>query len=404
MKKKSYLYWGMTIVLSACGILLFYDTLFNDGGLLSIWRTLTRVLEPVIYGAAMAYLLAPVVNICDRMVDPDERIKNRAIVRGMSIALTWLMVLVALYGLFSVLLPELAMSVRMLFLNIENYYQTILGWVDHFMENYPELTPRVMDMLQGYYKDLLDTLNNEILPGMDTIVAITGGVWSVVSFFGDLLVGMCVSVYILARKETFAAHSRRTLYSFMTEERYALALRCIGEGNRIFSGFVRGKLVDSLIIGFLCFTGCFFMEMPYTPLVSVVVGVTNVIPFFGPFLGAIPSAILILLADPMKCLYFIIFILALQQFDGNILGPKILGKATGVTGFWVILAILVGGGFFGPLGMFLGVPVCACIKAAIGAVSEKKLRARGMADVDAFDAESTRKFLETMKNHQGGSQ
>ena len=148
--------------------------------------------------------------------------------------------------------------------------------------------------------------------------------------------------------------------------------------DRIFSGFVRGKLLDSLIIGILCFIFSSAFQFPYAPLVSVVVGVTNVIPFFGPFLGAIPSAFLILLASPIKCLYFVIFIIALQQFDGNILGPKILGDSTGLSSFWVIVAILVGGGLWGVPGMFLGVPIFACAYAGVRNFAAYRLRKKGL--------------------------
>ena len=143
--------------------------------------------------------------------------------------------------------------------------------------------------------------------------------------------------------------------------------------DHIFSGFVRGKLLDSLIIGILCFVGCTVLRMPYTPLVSVIVGVTNVIPFFGPFLGAIPSFFLILLVDPLKSLYFLAFVLALQQLDGNVIGPKILGDSTGLSSLWVIVAILVGGSFFGVAGMFFGVPVCACLYSLVTFLVNRRL-------------------------------
>ena len=172
--------------------------------------------------------------------------------------------------------------------------------------------------------------------------------------------------------------------------------------NRIFSGFVRGKLLDSLIIGILCFFFSSLFQFPYAPLVSVVVGVTNVIPFFGPFLGAIPSAFLILLDSPIKCLYFIIFILALQQFDGNILGPKILGDSTGISSFWVIVAILVGGGLFGVLGMFLGVPFFACIYAGIRSYSTYRLRKKGLPTATAAYA-SHEPVSETKPEKDSGS-
>lgn len=158
------------------------------------------------------------------------------------------------------------------------------------------------------------------------------------------------------------------------------SLPCGASGGwiHIFSGFVRGKLLDSLIIGILCFIGCSILKLPYTPLVSVVVGVTNVIPFFGPFLGAIPCALLILLVSPLKCLYFVIFIFLLQQLDGNVIGPKILGDSTGISSLWVIVAILVGGGFGGVLGMFLGVPIFACLQVLVRWLLNTRLEKRHM--------------------------
>ena len=163
------------------------------------------------------------------------------------------------------------------------------------------------------------------------------------------------------------------------------AVRGFRRVDYIFSGFVRGKLLDSLIIGILCFIGCSILNMPYTPLISVVVGVTNVIPFFGPFLGAIPSALLILLVSPLQCLYFVLFILLLQQLDGNVIGPKILGGSTGISSLWVIIAILIGGGFGGVLGMFLGVPVFACIHSAVSFLCESSLRKKGVTDDAIFE-------------------
>ena len=162
------------------------------------------------------------------------------------------------------------------------------------------------------------------------------------------------------------------------EEHVYWVLRGAAKVDSIFAGFVRGKLLDSIIIGVMCFVGCSILKFPYTPLVSVIVGVTNVIPFFGPFLGAIPSTFLILLVSPMQALYFVLFVLLLQQLDGNIIGPKILGDKTGLSSLWVIIAILVGGSFFGLAGMFFGVPVCACLYSFASFLTRRALKERGM--------------------------
>ena len=199
-----------------------------------------------------------------------------------------------------------------------------------------------------------------------------------VVFAKNLIIGIIISVYLLAMKEQSLARCCKLLYGVLSERAANLVMRGTRRTDEIFSGFVRGKLLDSLIIGILCFIGGSILNLPYTPLVSVVVGVTNIIPFFGPFLGAIPSAFLILLVSPKQCLIFIIFVIVLQQFDGNILGPKILGSATGISSFWVVVTILLGGGFFGVLGMFLGVPVFACLQELVKHLIDRRLTQRNM--------------------------
>ena len=381
MKNKTHLRWGLTITLSACAILLFYNTFFQDGVLLLFMKKLLHILKPVIYGLALAYLLAPIVNFFDRLLSSRDKTKAHAgLVRGGSILVTWFLVALLIYVLMNILIPELVSSVRTLAANFENYYNTVYSWAMRMMDDYPDASQWVLDRAGEYYKEL-DKLIKSIIPQAQQAVAfVSGGIWSVLMFFKDFLVGIIVSIYLLARKETFVLHSRKLLYSFTSEPHYFGILRGVATVDRIFSGFVRGKLLDSLIIGILCFLGVSIMNLPYAPLVSVIVGVTNIIPFFGPFLGAIPSAFLILLVNPLQCLYFIIFVFVLQQFDGNILGPKILGDSTGLSSFWVIVAILVGGGFAGVLGMFLGVPVFACIYSGATYLVRRRLAKKSAPD------------------------
>ena len=217
----------------------------------------------------------------------------------------------------------------------------------------------------------------DAVPG-ETYKGVISSILGVVVFAKNLIIGIIISVYLLAMKEQSLARCCKLLYGVLSERAANLVMRGTRRTDEIFSGFVRGKLLDSLIIGILCFIGGSILNLPYTPLVSVVVGVTNIIPFFGPFLGAIPSAFLILLVSPKQCLIFIIFVIVLQQFDGNILGPKILGSATGISSFWVVVTILLGGGFFGVLGMFLGVPVFACLQELVKHLIDRRLTQRNM--------------------------
>ena len=370
---------------------MFYDVFYKGGTLLGFFNKLTSTLAPVLYGFAMAYLLSPIVNWLERLIRlgwskwslTREKTLRRGWLRAVSILITWAIVSYAVYLLMSVLVPQLIDSITTLINNAESYYNQIYDWADNLLKKNPNISNWVRLNLERYYQDALSLLTEKILPGaQQMLTSVTGGVISsilgVVVFAKNLIIGIIISVYLLAMKEQSLARCCKLLYGVLSERAANLVMRGTRRTDEIFSGFVRGKLLDSLIIGILCFIGGSILNLPYTPLVSVVVGVTNIIPFFGPFLGAIPSAFLILLVSPKQCLIFIIFVIVLQQFDGNILGPKILGSATGISSFWVVVTILLGGGFFGVLGMFLGVPVFACLQELVKHLIDRRLTQRNM--------------------------
>ena len=380
-RKNNYISMGVTAFLTAAAILLLHDTFFGGKAVLALLETV----KPILYGAFIAYLLAPMVNFFEEHLFPlrpgRERKRAQAmLIRATGIALAWMVIVLFVYLLASVLLPELYKSVLQLIANADNYYRTISGWVIHLLETNPSVAEWASQQMANYFQDIDKWLTSGVLPQLQAVmVTVSGGVVSAVNFLLDLLVGVIASVYLLATKERCAAYGRKLVYSLFPREQVGLVLRGVRRADIIFSGFVRGKLLDSIIIGILCFVCCSILKFPYTPLVSVFVGVTNIIPFFGPFLGAIPSAFLILLVSPRQALYFLLFVLALQQLDGNVIGPKILGNTTGLSSLWVIIAILVGGGFFGVAGMFFGVPVCACLNSLINYFVEARLRKKGLS-------------------------
>lgn len=385
--------WALTAFITVCAILVFYDTFYQSGALGELLQKTTKILAPVLYGMALAYLLSSVVNRVEQMMLPGinklcARRQMAAVkagapwLRAVSILLTWSLVLLMLYLLMSVLVPQLIESVKTLIANAENYYNTIYGWGNELLKDNPKVALRLQQLLEDY-RESADGFLSGLVPKLENLVlsvtdGIWSGVWGVVNFAMDLVIGIIISVYLLATKEKSLARTYKGIYSLLREDRAAALIQGARKVDAIFSGFIRGKLLDSLIIGILCFIGCSILKMPYTPLISVVVGVTNVIPFFGPFLGAIPSIFLILLVNPLKAVYFALFVLALQQLDGNVIGPKILGDSTGISSFWVIVSILVGGGFFGVLGMFLAVPVFAALQTLAKYLVNRQLRRRGM--------------------------
>ena len=390
MKRTQYFKWGLTAFLTVCAVLVFYDTFYQGGTLQGFLSQLASILSPVLYGFAIAYLLTPVMSWLENNIAllwkrcfKKELKRPSGALRLISILLTEAAVLFLLYLLMSVLIPQLVDSVTTLINNAESYYRNVYRWADSLLDSDNEIAVWIASLITDRYSDGMVFLTEKILPWVQkAVVPLTNGIWSgirgAVGFAFDLIVGLIVSIYLMGMKEKSLARCCKAVYACLPEKKADAVMRGTRRVNAIFSGFVRGKLLDSLIIGILCFICCSLLKLPYTPLVSVVVGVTNIIPFFGPFLGAIPSAFLILLVSPKQCLIFVVFIIVLQQFDGNILGPKILGDATGISSFWVIVAILVGGGFGGVLGMFIGVPVFACVQELVKYLMDRRLRARNM--------------------------
>nr|MCR5420264.1 AI-2E family transporter [Lachnospiraceae bacterium] len=266
-----------------------------------------------------------------------------------------------------------------------SYVTSFSNWSDQFLVRYPQLR-EVLDM---YWENITDYAVKEILPKIQGLIStlsttVLGSMWGVVVFIFKLIIGIILSVYLLYNKELYAAQAKKITYSLFDEERANNLINNTRFANKTFGGFISGKIVDSFIIGLLCFIGTTILQMPYALLISVIVGVTNIIPFFGPYLGAIPSGFIILMINPVKCLWFLIFILVLQQIDGNIIGPKILGDSTGLSSFWVIFSITLFGGFFSVLGMFFGVPVFAIIYAAIKTFIDTRLERKNLPSDTAF--------------------
>ena len=395
-KANSYTQLGLAVFFTVSALLLFYDTFFGSRAGLELLGRFIEVAMPVLYGIGIAYLLAPVVDICEGLMfgsvaKGTRRKVPSGFARGTSLFVTWVIIGGMFYWLLSVLLPELYLSVIQLGSNVETYYDTINGWIQQLLKSSPEAESWVLSQMDSYYKTMTTWVKDTLIPQAQTIVgAVSGGIMSVYTFVQNVVVGSIVSIYILATKETLGAHARKVSYGIFSQKNIYWVLRGTRKVDAIFSGFIRGKILDSLIIGVLAFISCNLLGFPYVPLVSVIIGVTNVIPFFGPFLGAIPCFFLILLVSPMQSLYFLIFVIVLQQLDGNVIGPMILGDKTGLPGFFVIVAILIGGGFFGLAGMFFGVPVFACVYSFIRFWLETRLKAKELPlDTESYTGNHT---------------
>lgn len=291
--------------------------------------------------------------------------KSKKRIRGLAILLTLFVVIYLLYIFFSIVLKEIISSIQSIVLQFPIYIKNLEKWIDSTLSLNQEIESFANNMLDTYYVELNDWLNNSLLPQVNVIVKeVSLSLISVVKGLWNLIIGLIVSVYVLFSKEQFAGQSKKIIYAFFPKKKANEIISDIRYANKTFGAYVSGKIIDSIIIGFLCFFLMKLLKINYPILISVIIGITNVIPFFGPFIGAIPSILLILLINPFNGIKFLILIILLQTFDGNILGPKILGDSTGLSSFWVIFSITIFGAYFGVVGMAVGVPIFALIYAA----------------------------------------
>ena len=388
---KTYIYWGVTAVCVIAVCIVLNYVVRERQAFMGILRMVAGILAPITYGAVLAYLTAPVYNgareFCERTLRPstksEKKLKRAGKVYGTITSL--LLVCVVIFGLLRLLLPQIWESISGLNAALPTYIENLYMWIRKLLEDNPEFESMVLSNLTYVLTEFQDW-GRGFFTRMDAewvgtfISSLSSGVMTAVTQVMNALIGLIVMVYLLNIKELLAGQGKKIIYSLFPVKIANDIVSEIRFVHKVFGGFIIGKLVDSLIIGILCFLCLSFMDMPYYLLISVIVGVTNVIPFFGPFIGAIPSAFLVLLVIPMKCLYFLIFILLLQQFDGNILGPKILGDSTGLPSFWVLFSILLFGGLFGFVGMIIGVPTCAVIFDLISKAVRKSLKAKNLSE------------------------
>lgn len=333
------------------------------------------ILYPFIIGFAIAYLLNFILKFIEnRIISEKMKGKSPSKVRAISMLLTYLVAGTLCYLFIHFVWPELLESIIGLFNDIPNYVNNATIMINKLIEEF-NLTPASMEILESKWKELTDFIMNfmtDIIPVIgNTIMVVISSLWNIV-------LGIIVSIYLLKDKEKFFAISKKITYAVFNREHSYKILELTHRANKIFGKFLGGKILDSFIIAIITFVILTIFKMPYTLLVTVIVGVTNVIPFFGPFFGAIPSVILVRFVSPIKAFWLLIIILIIQQLDGNVIGPKILGDSIGVSAFWILFALLIAGKFLGLVGMLLGVPLFAFIYSIIKDVTEERLDKKGL--------------------------
>lgn len=380
---KNYLGIGIAAFLTFAACVLLFFVLFKFKEISAVIGRIIGILEPILIGIVIAYLLNPVMNFCEKrirnLLEKTEFTdkKKHTIARSASVGLAVIFGVAVVAAVFGLMIPQLITSIYGIAREMPGHVNDFSNWVLEMTKNNPSVEKAALEIVNTVADKLNSWFTSDLIIYVSKYLGyVTTGVISAVNTILNVVIGLIVAIYVLYSREVFAGQSKKLLYAVLKPEAANIVLTTVRKSNQIFGGFISGKILDSAIIGVLCFICLSIMDMPYTLLVSVIVGVTNVIPFFGPYIGAIPSALIILMVNPIQSLYFLIFILILQQIDGNIIGPTILGESTGLSAFWVVFAIMLGGGLFGIFGMIIGVPAFAVIYYIIKSFLDHILRKR----------------------------
>ena len=366
------------VFIVACAVILFYLSLSQLGIVLSKISGAIGIFEPFIMGFSIAYILNFVLKFFENKVISDSvckklglKSKSRRIV---SLLITYVTTFFVIYLFIMFVLPQLMESLIGLANDIPMYINETTRFINETLTNL-NLGKENMELINENFNKYIEYMikfASNLLPVLGTVVTrIASSIWNIV-------LGIIISMYLLIDKEKFCALTKKLVYAILPGYAAEKTIEITDRSNMTFGKFLVGKIVDSFIIGVLTFFILTICKMPYTILISVIVGITNIIPFFGPFIGAIPSFIIILFLSPIKAVWFLVIILVIQQLDGNVIGPKILGDSIGISAFWILFAILVAGKFLGLVGMIIGVPLFAVIYSLLKEIVEARLKKKGL--------------------------
>ena len=405
-KNDIYFKWGLTAVVVIV-IALVISLIFNKLGIIgSAIKTILSTISSVLYGVVMAFLMAPVYDrigiwVGEILSSLFPKWKKSDKYAKMIATLACLVILIlVVFTLIMMIIPELVNSITNVISYAPSGAENLETWLKDILNKNPDLERLIIGNYLDISERLSDIATTTVLPNVNTYIKnLSSGVINALGVVVNIIIGLMVMMYLLNMKTTLASQAKKIVYAvagvrvgneIVVEARYI---------KNMFEKFIVGKIIDSIIIGIINYFFMAIIHMPYALLISVIVGVTNVIPFFGPFIGAIPSIILLLLISPVTALQFAVWILVLQQIDGNIIGPKILGQTTGLPSFWVLFSILLFGGLFGIVGMIIAVPTWAIIYRTISRLSAHFLKKKGLEpdskhymDLDHID-EETKKYI-----------
>ncbi len=365
MKEKIFI--GSVIVTLA---LLLYFFMVHFSSVAAFWKQVTSILSAFIFGFGFAFLLNPIMMAIENKIFTNW---NHSSKRVLSLLIAFLITILVVGSLSILIIQSTLDSIKDLVDNYQLYIEEFTVLLTSFIKN-QGLDENWINSIIGTSDQILETLTI----GIPSILSTS---YSIVGVFINILIGTVSGLYLLLDKEKLIRHVKKLTYAVFPEEKAMYMGRFANNAQRIFNNFIVGKAIDSLIIGIICYIGLTLLNIEYAALFSFIIGMTNMIPVFGPFIGAIPGIFILLIMDPGQCLTFIIFVIILQQFDGNILGPLILGDKLGLPSFWILFSVTIGGSLFGIVGMFLGVPVFALFYFTVKEFANIRLEKKKLTDI-----------------------
>ena len=381
---KDQITWSITGIITALVVMLLYYVIFKGGHIISGIHSVVNGMEGIVTGLVLGYILSPILNFIEQKIlekiwekagakrDENGEFRQKQLIRNIAIIITMTLVVFVVWAFLYYIIPQIYQSIRDIIRNIPMYYRNIDRSINRFMESSdPATISTVNTVADQIYIRINNFIQEKVLPNISEIIStVSVQALNVINVFFNLIVGFIVAIYVLNAKEGFCGKGKKMAYAFFRED---IANEVISSSRLVhttFTGFITGKIVDSTIVGILCYIACMVLDIPYPLLIAVIVGVTNIIPFFGPYIGGFLGGLILILINPLSALEFIIFVIILQQIDGNIIGPKILGNSTGLSSFWVIFAIMLFGSVWGFAGWILGVPIFAVIYALISRLTD----------------------------------
>ena len=379
LRKNKYFQIGLTafLVIAASILLGFVLVYFNK--IVSFFEYIFILLSPFLLGFVFAYALNPLVKFNKKIVSKMIKKPNKTkLINRLSLLITCVLFIAVLIVLVSIIIPELLLSIEKLAINIPHYIEEIKNLLINKLSS-EELRKSIIDNYEKIYSHLNTAVNTSIVPQIDSwLLVLSNGILGALKTIVNVIVGFAIGIYFLLDKDYFISGIKRVIYAIFSIKIANEIIENIKRVNEIFGDFFIGKLLDSLIIGLITFIFMAIFNYPYALLIGFIVGITNIIPYFGPWFGGIPSAFLIVVDNPTKGFIFIIFIIILQQIDGNFLGPKLCGSRIGLKSFWVLASILIFGKLFGVVGMLIGVPVFALLYKFIGEKITERLKKKNL--------------------------